>query len=52
MMIENKNEKLKKQLADAYDTRTNKWAEYKREFNHDMDELEKAINDLLQDNVK
>jgi hypothetical protein len=52
MMIENKNEKLKKQLAEAYDTKTSKWNEYKREFNHDMDELEKAINELLKDNVK
>ncbi len=50
--IEKKNDKLKKELANANNTKTNKWAAFKREFNHDLDEMNNAIDDLMKNNVK
>ena len=50
--LEEKNEALKKKMAEYNDKRKEKWEEFKREFNHDMDELGNAIKDLLKDNTK
>jgi len=49
--LEKKNAELRQQL-DSYDRSRSDWEEFKREFNHDMDELGKAIEDLFTDNKK
>jgi len=50
--IENKNDKLKRLLTAANNTQTSKWVAFKREFNHDLDEMNNAIDDLTKNNVK
>jgi len=52
--LEEKNKELKKKLADyKYDQKDeSKWTSFKREFNHDMDELGKSLKDIGKDNVK
>ena len=47
--IEQKNKDLKAKLV-AYETNQSDWEKFKREFNHDMDELGKAFKDLTVDN--
>lgn len=47
--LEQKNKDLKTKL-DAYETSQSDWEKFKREFNHDMDELGKAFKDLTVDN--
>jgi hypothetical protein len=47
--IEQKNKDLKVKLA-TYETSQSDWETFKREFNHDMDELGKAFKDLTVDN--
>ena len=49
--LENKNTDLKKNLADLKDDGQNKWISFKKEFNHDMDELGQALKDLTVENV-
>jgi peptidoglycan hydrolase CwlO-like protein len=51
--LEQKNNELRKKI-DNYNESSNstKWASFKREFNHDMDELGKSIKDIGKDNVK
>jgi len=49
--LEKRNRELKDKI-DMYDRSQSNWAEFKREFNHDMDELGKAIDDLFVDNKK
>ena len=49
--LEKRNRELKDKI-DMYDRSHSDWAEFKREFNHDMDELGKAIDDLFVDNKK
>lgn len=51
----NKLEKQNKNLQariDNYETRRDNWKSFKSEFNHDMDELAKALNDLTVNNKK
>lgn len=51
-MIEAKNEVLRKKIAEAGSTKVTAWSLFKKEFNHDMDELGIAIKDLGVNNVK
>jgi hypothetical protein len=39
-------------LESYKDEGKEKWESFKKEFNHDMDELGKSIKDLFKDNVK
>lgn len=51
--LEMKNKTLRKRLADyRADERHAKWASFKSEFNHDMNELGKAIKDFTIKNKK
>jgi uncharacterized protein YicC (UPF0701 family) len=47
-----RNADLKEKLNNYQDSDNAKWEEFKREFNHDMDELGKAFGELNKDNVK
>lgn len=47
-----RNEKAKERLNNYKDTNRDKWEEFKREFNHDMDELGNALKDFTVDNKK
>jgi len=48
--LEQKNAQLKGNLAAYKDQDPNKWKTFKTEFNHDMDELGKAIKDFAVNN--
>lgn len=50
--LNERNRKLSESLAKSESNKEGKWESFKREINHDMDEIEKAINDLGNDNVK
>jgi len=50
-MLEKKNKDLQAKL-DAYEKSQSNWESFKREFNHDMDELGHAFADLAVDNKK
>ncbi len=50
--LEQKNNDLKKKIDSCNDSKDSKWTSFKREFNHDMDELGKSIKDLTVDNAK
>lgn len=49
--LEQKNAQLRARLV-GYETERSDWESFKREFNHDMDELGAAIEDLGKDNKK
>jgi chromosome segregation ATPase len=49
--LEKQNLEMKAKL-DAYEKSQSNWETFKREFNHDMDELGKALKDLTVDNKK
>lgn len=49
--LEEKNRELKRRM-DAYEKSHSDWETFKREFNHDMDELGSALKDLSVDNKK
>jgi len=49
--LEKRNAELKVEI-DSYDKSRSDWEQFKREFNHDMDELGEAIEDLFEDNKK
>lgn len=49
--LQTRNADLQTRL-DAYETERSDWEKFKREFNHDMDELGKALEDLGKDNTK
>jgi len=49
--LEKRNRELKVEI-DSYDRSRSDWGEFKREFNHDMNEIGEAIEDLFQDNKK
>ncbi|MES2514309.1 MAG: hypothetical protein V4580_09190, partial [Bacteroidota bacterium] len=44
--LEAKNAELKAKMAEDKNSRRENWAEFKREFNHDMDELGAALKDI------
>ena len=50
--LEEKNNKLEKTLSDYKEDGQEKWSEFKIEFNHDLDEIGKAFQDLSKKNVK
>ncbi len=50
--LEQKNKNLKIKIEGASKTTTEMWASFKREFNHDIDEIGKAIRDIAKDNTK
>jgi len=47
--LEQKNKDLRTRIESRNETETD-WETFKREFNHDMDELGKAFNNLAVDN--
>lgn len=49
--LEQKNKELKTRM-ESYEKSQSDWEIFKREFNHDMDELGKALEDLTIDNKK
>lgn len=52
VLLEEKNKAIKVRI-ETYKTDTNSdWDSFQREFNHDMDELGKALKDLTIDNKK
>lgn len=48
--LEVKNSEMKEKMHTAKVNAKDNWDEFKREFNHDMDELGTAIRDLGRDN--
>jgi Ni/Co efflux regulator RcnB len=48
--LEQKNTTLKNELADYKQGTPDKWSAFKTEFNHDMNDLGKAIKDFTVDN--
>ena len=50
--LELQNIHLKQKLADYKDEEESKWQSFKREFNHDMDELGKSLKGLVVDDKK
>ena len=50
--IETKNDELQRKIDSSGTTETSKWSSFKREFNHDMDELGQAFKDIAKDNTK
>jgi len=49
--LQKRNAELRTKIT-TYKYNESKWDQFKREFNHDMAELGKAIKDLGKDNVK
>ncbi|MDQ3141921.1 MAG: hypothetical protein M3Q56_06700 [Bacteroidota bacterium] len=49
--LEVRNRDLRSRV-DTYDINSSDWESFKREFNHDMDELGAAIKDIFVDNKK
>ena len=49
--LEKRNRELKEEI-DSYDRSRSDWGEFKREFNHDMDDLGHSIDNIFNDNVK
>jgi len=49
--LEKQNKNLKAKIEN-YEKRKSNWASFKSEFNHDMEELGKALSDLTVDNKK
>lgn len=49
--LQQKNTELRTKIV-TYKYDKSKWKQFKREFNHDMDELGKALKDIGKDNVK
>jgi hypothetical protein len=50
--LEEKNENLKSKIQVSSKTTTEKWVAFKKEFNHDIEELGKAIRDIAKDSTK
>lgn len=50
--LEQKNRDLNAKMADYKDEGKERWESFKREFNHDMEELGKALKDLTVNNKK
>lgn len=50
--LELKNTAAKKRMDEYKEEGKDKWQSFKREVNHDMDELEKSLNDLTVNNTK
>ena len=50
--LEAKNNELRSKIENFKYTSESDWQQFKREFNHDMDEMGHAFEDLGKDNVK
>jgi phage host-nuclease inhibitor protein Gam len=50
--LEKKNTDLKKRIADYQENGKDNWESFKKEFNHDMDELGNAFSNLTKKNTK
>ncbi|MBC7382556.1 MAG: hypothetical protein H7296_06105 [Bacteroidia bacterium] len=50
--LEQKNIDMRKMMAEYNEKGKDEWESFKTEFNHDMDELGKAMNDLTVKNPK
>jgi hypothetical protein len=48
--LEKRNDKLRNRLQEEKNDTKDNWESFKREFNHDMDELGNSISDLFKDN--
>jgi len=51
LSLEQKNELMKEKVRDYKNDGNEKWQSFKREFNHDMDELGQALKDLTKNNT-
>lgn len=49
--LEQKNHDMKKKLKEYKDEGPIKWEEFKTNFKHDMDGMEKTMKDLFKDNA-
>jgi hypothetical protein len=50
--MEKKNDEMRKKIVENYkDEGKEKWESFKKEFNHDMDELGGSIQDLFKNNA-
>ena len=50
--IEERNSALRIKMNEYKEEGNDKWESFKREFNHDMDELGKSLKDLTTNNTK
>jgi TolA-binding protein len=50
--LEAKNNEMTRKIDDYKYVNDTGWQQFKREFNHDMDELGHSIDDIFNDNVK
>jgi predicted nucleic acid-binding Zn-ribbon protein len=50
--LEAKNNELRRKIDEYKYENETAWQEFKREFNHDMDELGRSIDNVFEDNVK
>lgn len=50
--LEAKNQTMREKVRDYHEENLDNWESFKNEFNHDMNEIGKSINDLGKDNVK
>lgn len=50
--IEERNSALRIKMNEYKEEGNDKWESFKREFNHDMDELGKSLKDLTTNNAK
>jgi len=50
--LEQKNKNLKMKMAEYQDSGKDNWESFKREFNHDMDELGKSLKNFTDNNKK
>jgi signal transduction protein with GAF and PtsI domain len=50
--LERKNAEMRRRMDEYRADGNEKWQSFKREFNHDMDELGSALKDLTKNNVK
>lgn len=49
--LNQKNVRMQQRIED-YEKYHSNWSEFKREFNHDMEELSKSLKDIAGDNSK
>lgn len=49
--LETKNQAMKEKVNNYKEEGLDQWESFKNEFNHDMDELDKSLKDLVKDNV-
>jgi len=51
-VLEQKNTRLKRQLANYKNKQQDKWRSFKRDFNHDVDEVGESLRDFRVDNKR